>query len=256
VDDASIIAPDSWCGKSRYIQKQHNCSNKILILPPYKQFFCTDNRVEIAFISSEVYIRSGVRFLLEDMKDMILHIYKNHHELYNAFAKSFDMIIFSATNTKDVSAIYSTVVRLRLTGCKTSIVAIADSDIKVEVEKIATRYSGIKVLDSREKLAILKQEMINSLSENIENDEVRCFPATLTQRQANILLMAAEGISTEAIALHSGVTTSTIYAIKACALDKAGATSKPLEAILYNQIRNQKLHKTLKHHSGVHRVTT
>ena len=248
MDDASIIAPDNWSGRNAYIPKKWGHDNGIITFPPRKQFYCTVHRVEIALISSDMYFTTGVRFMLEDIKYMILHVYKDHGELYRAPSKKFDLVIFSASDAKDISEIYRTILRLRLTKNNTFIIVVANDNVRHVLASIARRYYGVKVLNSREKNSVIKQEIMRLLTGHEEKKENKHFPATLTPRQTDILFMAADGISTEAIANHLGVSTSTIYATKARSLDKAGATSKALEAILYAQISDNILQTDKLHH--------
>ncbi|MFP2240633.1 helix-turn-helix domain-containing protein [Pseudescherichia vulneris] len=250
MDDAAIVAPDTWSGKNEYIAKRWGHDNSIITFPPRKQFYCTERRVEVALLSSDMYFTTGVRYLLEGMRDMILHVYKSQSELYTASAKSFDVAILSASDTKDISAIYHMILKLRLTGQNTFIFVVADNDIRHVLASIARRHSGVKILGSHEKMTVLKQELMKLLTERENKKQNQYFPATLTPRQADILLMAADGLSAEDMALRAGVSTSTIYTTKARALDKAGATNKALEAILYAQVRDGKLHPDLQHHSS------
>lgn len=238
MDDASIIAPDTWSGRNENIPKEWGPDSSIITYPPLKQFYCTEHRLEIALISSETYFTTGLRFMLEDKRDMLLHVYKTYSELYTAPAKRFDLIIFSASDSKDISAIYRMILSLRLAGQNTFILAIADDPIRQVLMNIARRYSCVKVMNCSEKLTVLKQEIMNLLAGYEDKKVNQYFPATLTRRQTDILFMAANGLSAESIALRLGVSTSTIYATKARALDKAGATSKALEAILYAHVND------------------
>lgn len=256
MDDAAIVAPDTWSGSNKYIAKQWSNYNGIITFPPRKQFYCTKRRVEVALLSSDMYFTTGIRFLLEGMRDMLLHVYKTHSELYTSSAKSCDVAILSASDAKDISAIYQIILKLRLAGQSTFIFIVADNDIRHVLASIARRYSGVKVLASHEKLTVLKQELMKLLKERENKKQNKYFPATLTPRQADILLMAADGLSAEDIALRAGVSTSTIYITKGRALDKAGATNKALEAILYAQVREGLLHPNLQHHSGATYSTT
>ncbi|MBM7016667.1 hypothetical protein JTL32_20165 [Enterobacter cloacae] len=256
MDDAAIVAPDTWSGKNEYIAKQWGHNNGIITFPPCKQFYCTTRRLEVALLSSDMYFTTGVRFLLEGMRDMLLHVYKTHSELYTSSAKSFDVAILSASDTKDISAIYHMILKLRLAGQNTFIFIVADNDIRHVLASIARRYSGVKILGSHEKLTVLKQELMKQLTEHKNQEQNKYFPATLTPRQADILLMAADGLSVEDMALRAGVSTSTIYITKARALDKAGATSKVLEAILYAQVRDGIIYPDLQHHSSATYSTT
>lgn len=256
MDDASILAPDIWSGKNEYIAEQWVNDGGVLTFSPRKQFYCTNKKAEVALISSDMYFTTGVRFMLEDMRDMILHVYKNHNDFYTTSAKTFDVLILSVSDTKDISEIYRLILRLRLTEQNTFIFAIADDNVRHVLKNIARRYCGMKVLSSREKLSVLKQEIKMVLTDREIKNKNQYFPATLTPRQTDILLMAADGLSAEDIALRCGVSTSTIYTTKARALDKAGAFSKALEAILYSQVRDGILHPDSQHLSGVPYSTT
>ena len=189
--------------------------------------------------------------MLEDIKDMTLHIYKDHNQLYKYSTKDFDLVILSASDMKDIPKIYRTILRLRLAEYKSFILAFVDNNVRHALKNIAGRYSGVKVLSSREKLSVLKQEIMMALTDREVKNKNQYFPAILTPWQTDILLMAADGLSAEDIALRTGVSTSTIYATKARMLDKAGATSKALEAILYSQVRDEILHPDSQYLSGV-----
>lgn len=238
MDDASIIAPDIWSGKNGYIAKRCVHDNGILTFPPRKQFYCTNRRVEVALLSSDMYLTTGIRFLLEGMRDMLLHVYKNHKEFHSALAKNFDVIILSVSDAKDIPEIYRMILKLRLAACDAVIVAIADDEIIHVLANIVSRHYGVKLLRSREKLSVLKKKMTMALKNREIKNKNKYFPATLTPRQNDILLMAADGLSAEDIALRSGVSVSTIYTTKARALNKSGATNKVLESILYSQLRD------------------
>lgn len=248
MDDASIIAPDTWSGKNGYTLEKWGYDNDIITFPPRKQFYCTDHRVDISLVSSDMFFTTGVRFMLEDIKDMILHVYNDHGELHRASAQKFDLVIFSVSDAKDISVIYRTILRLRLKKCNAFIVAVADDNVRHAITSIARRYGGVKVLSSHEKKTVIKQEIMKLLTSHEDIKENKYFPATLTPRQTDILIMAADGLSAEAIALRLGVAISTIYATKARILDKAGATNKALEAILYAQINDKLLHAAPLHY--------
>lgn len=250
MDDLALIAPDTWSGKNEYIAKRRGHDNSIFILPPRKQFYCTKNRVEVALLSSDVYLSTGVRFLLEGVRDIIFHVYKNHGKLRTTLANKLDLLILSASDAKDIPAIYRIILKLRLTGNNSSIVVIANDDARLALANIAGKHSDVTVLSSRENLSALKQEIMKRLTERDSESEKqnKYFPATLTPRQIDILFLAAKGLSPEDIALHSGVCTSTIYTTRARVLDKAGASSKMLEAVLYSQLRDGMLHRDLLHH--------
>lgn len=242
MDDASLVAPDNWSGKNAYTPTQNNYEKNIIIIPPRKQFYCSDRRVRIALFSPDLYFTTGMRFMLEERKDIILSVNKKLAQSYVASVEKFETVIFSAKDARDLLAIYHMLIQLRLTHQKTVVVAIANDDMKPLLADLSKQLCGLKVLSANEKLSSIKHKIMKLLMEREEKNENKYFPATLTQRQADILLMAADGLSADAISLRTGVMASTVYKTKSRALVKAGATSKALEAVLYAQLKKGLLH--------------
>lgn len=238
-NDTSLIIPDSWPRKIKHSSKCYDEATDMFIQPSYEDFCCTVARKQIALISSNVFLTLGLRFVLEDVRDSILHVYKSFEDLHKSAVKKFDVIIFAAMDMVGVSELYRLIIRSKLDSHKLSIIIISDTNVRSTLENIIKHYNTLKVIGLHENLSMIRDELLMSLKNISTGKEMDSFPLTLTPRQADILAMTATGLSIEDIAIRKSISTSTVYTLKRRALEKAGATNKVLESVLYSQIRNR-----------------
>lgn len=233
-DDASLIAPDNWSGyNSNKITQYYNCTG-VIDQPPLKDFYCSNMRRKIAVYSKDIYFSTGVRFIIENIKDLILHNYNKYEKMISiAQNMHFDKIIFFVSDKSDVQGIYRLLIKLRLNRYKTTVIAVTDKSVMPCMKIISKHNFGLKLISSHENITLSRKKIIAYL--NKKNSAKLTFPATLTARQFSILSMAAAGLSPKDIALKTGISICSVYSLKSRALDKAGALDKSLEAILYSQ---------------------
>lgn len=235
-DDAALTAPDDWSTKKRNVVSQKNNFLGVINQPEPGYFYCTEEKKDIVLISSDEFFTQGMRFMLEDVRNSILHIYHNAIDLNERVIKKCDVIIFSVTAAEDISKLYHLLIRLRLTHQNAYVIAVTDDDIKTSLSDVVKNHTGVKLVSYLEKPHVIKREILKRLKGVVEREKTTRFPANLTPRQADILSLAANGLSINDIARHAGISAITVYSLKAKALEKAGAINKPLEAILYSNL--------------------
>ncbi len=234
-DDAAMIAPDNWTKTNTFELEERKTLPEVFTYPDTKDFYCNLEKKHLALISSDIYFNMGLRILLENAKNLVLHIYNNAIDFNKSITTNFDVVVFSATKIEDIHALYRLTISSRLNDTPPIIITIADNNTKKAVTDITKNLSGIILVSAHESPSAIKSEILKRLRKK-EEKEIS-FPDTLTPRQADILTMTANGLSVDDISFMKKITPSTIYAIKAQALEKAGATNKVLEAILYSEVQ-------------------
>lgn len=231
-DDASLLAPDNWSGISRQDKIAAEQSG-FFISQEKKEFYCRHKKHKFLIISENHYFITGVESLFGDVSNISLHASRNICQ-YGNDKFDIDAVIYHASDMDDIQIIFRTALSLNVETCIVHIIAIADEDIRYKLLDIAEKHGNISIVSSSVSISKMKHMLMKHVARtNQSNKGKKYFPSTLTPYQADILSMTAMGLTTSAIASLKRCSISTVYTTRARALNKAGASCKALEAILY-----------------------